>query len=522
MSEARETPSGSLRRNAIANVTGRSASVLVWVVLTPLVLSRLGQERFAVWSLFLGLGGNVASLDLGMASGVGRYVALATARGDRANLILVLRRSLALSAGVGLLWCIACIMGRGLLISMFHVPPALQSEVSRSLVVFALSMFAYSLTQVLHGALAGFQRLDQANICYLSGLALHATTLVVGLTAGAGLIAVAVAAIGGHALSGLLAAMLVRRSLRQMPVSDVSTPVTWREILRFGGSVQGTAACSMGQHQSWNYLLGILGQLRWVTQFSLGFRVANAVWSLPSLVQGAVIPAAAHASAHGDRDRVRTVYDWACRWIFLLGGLSLAGLWLMAPALLVLWLGPTKGVSLAGSVAITRLLAITFAIATMAGPATAVARGGGWPLLETWFFGLALICNVSLSLWLIPRFGPAGAAIAMGTSYTISGIWLISSVHRLLRVVTLNWLLKLVLPRFALPALAAAGVALLWKFGEPATRLEALRIVLLQGGAYLLVVVALLWPTGDPAALVGRLRSRRRAAEHSAPEGLQP
>lgn len=496
--------------------------MLLWVVLTPLVLSRLGQERFAVWSLFLGLGGNVASLDLGMASGVGRYVALATARGDRSNLMLVLRRSLALSAGVGLLWCIACMACRGPLLSMFHVPPALQSEVSRSLVVFALSMFVYSVTQVLHGALTGFQRLDLANICYLSGLALHATMLVIGLTAGAGLFAVAAAAIGGHTLSGLLAAILVRRSLRQTQGSEVSAPVTWREILRFGGSVQGTAACSMGQHQSWNYLLGILGQLMWVTQFSLGFRVANAVWSLPSLVQGAVIPAAAHASAHGDHDRVRTVYDWACRWIFLLGGLSLAALWLMAPALLMLWLGPAKGVSLADSVAVTRVLAITFAIATVAGPATAVSRGGGWPLLETWFFGLALLCNVLLSLWLIPRFGPSGAAIAMGTSYIVSGIWLISSLHRLLRVPTLNWLLKLVLPRFALPALAAAAVALLWKFDEPATRLEALRIVALQGGAYLMIVVALLWPTGDPAAVAGRLRSSRGPAEMAAPEALDP
>ena len=510
MPEVRDSNAGSLRRNAIANVAGRSASVLLWVVLTPLVLARLGQERFAVWSLFLGLGGNVASLDLGMASGVARYVALATARGDRANLLLVLRRSLVLSAGIGLLWCIACMAGRDLLVGMFHVPPLLQPEVSRSLMLFAVSMFIYSVTQVLHGALTGFQRLDLANLCYLSGLALHATVLIAGISSGAGLLSVAAAAVGGHALSGLLAAFLVRRSIRELPGGGARERVTWKEILHFGGSVQGTAAGSVGQQQAWNYLLGILGELKWVTQFSLGFRVANAVWSLPSLIQGAVIPAAAHASADGDRDRVRIVYDWACRWIFALGGFVLAGLWLTAPALLVLWLGPQHADPLGGSVAVTRLLAIAFGIATVSGPATAVARGGGWPLLETWNFAIAQGINVLLSLWLIPRFGPSGAAAAMGISYGLAGAWLIVTLHRLLRVPTLGWLGKLVVPRFVLPALAAGGLSWVWKLAEPVSRLEALCNVLLQGGAFTLATMVLLWHTGDPAALLARLGLKRR------------
>ena len=509
MPDAPGSPGGSLRRNAVANVAGRSASVLLWVVLTPVVLSKLGQERFAVWSLFLGLGGNIASLDMGMASGVARYVALATARGDRANLLLVLRRSLLLSAGIGLLRCVACMAGRGLLINMFHVPVALQTEVSESLMVFAVSMFVYSVTQVLHGALTGFQRLDLANVCFLSGLALHATILITGLYLRAGLISVAAAAIGGHALSGSLAAILVRRSLRKAVQGEQRERVSWREILHFGGAVQGTAACAVGQQQSWNYLLGILGQLRWVTEFSLGFRVANAVWSLPTLVHGAVIPASAHASAHHDVARIRGVYDWACRWIFALGGFALAGLWLTAPALVMLWLGPSQVASISGSVTVARLLAIAFAVATVAGPATAVARGGGKPLLETWNFAIALALNVLLSLWLIPIYGPRGSAVAMGISYGVAGAWLILKLHHWLHVPTWSWLGKLMLPRFALPALAAWGLSMAWTFATPPTRVAALRIVLLQGGAFVLVCGALLWPTGDIAALFARLRPRR-------------
>ena len=75
--------STALRRNAIANVIGRRASVLMWVVLTPFLLARLGDQRFGVWSLIFGFSGYVANLDFGMTSSVARFVAVAIARRDR-------------------------------------------------------------------------------------------------------------------------------------------------------------------------------------------------------------------------------------------------------------------------------------------------------------------------------------------------------------------------------------------------------------------------------------------------------
>ena len=502
MSEAPASRTGSLRRNSIANIAGRTASALVWVLVTPFALSHLGQERFAVWSLFFALGGGVASLDLGMANGVSRYVALATARNDRRNLVVVLRRSLTLSACIGLVWCLLCIACRGPLMGVFHVPLTLQPEVARSLVVFAASMFVFSVTQVLNGALMGFQRLDLSNLCFLSGLVLQTLVLVVGLAAGAGLVAATAAALCGNALSGTLASRLVRRQLRAMPGREATEHVTWRELLGFGGAVQATAACAVGQQLVNKPLLGMLGQLVWVTQFELGFRVANAIWSVPTLMQGAVIPAAAHASAGGGLEPVRAVYDWACRWIFALAGFVLAGLWLVAPALITLWLGPGH----ADSIGVTRTLAVAFIIATVSGPATAVARGGGWPLLETWNFAAALGLNVLLSLWLVPRYGPAGAAIAMASSYGLAGAWLIVTLHRVLEVHTGPWLVRLALPRFVLPCAAAVLLWRLWPAAMPAGKLEALRQLALQGAAFTVLAAALSWPTGDPASLLARLR----------------
>src|SRR5262249_51885884 len=156
-------------------------SALLWLVVTPYALSRLGPERFAVWSLFFVFGGYLASLDLGMTNGVARYTALAVARGDHRSLISTLRRALLLRGLIGLAWFVVVIVGRGALVEAFHVPAPLRAEVSRSLIVFGFAMFAFAVTQVLNGALNGFQRLDLSNACFLSGLTLHTLVLFLGL-----------------------------------------------------------------------------------------------------------------------------------------------------------------------------------------------------------------------------------------------------------------------------------------------------------------------------------------------------
>ena len=50
------TASGRLE-DALANVAGRVVSILLWLVITPYALGRLGPERFGVWALFFVLSG---------------------------------------------------------------------------------------------------------------------------------------------------------------------------------------------------------------------------------------------------------------------------------------------------------------------------------------------------------------------------------------------------------------------------------------------------------------------------------
>ena len=286
----------SLKRNAIANVAGRSASALVWLAVTPTALRFLGPERFGVWSLFFAFGGYIAEprprhdarrRALRRGGSTRAATAAWSSRCCGARYGWRRRRALVVPG-------VACCCADS---SLRLVPRSARprDRGATGLSVFALSMFVFSITQVLHGALQGQQRLDLSNTFFLCRLAVHATLLIGGLHLGWGLRGAAAAMVAGHGVSGLLAAFAARRLVRQVAACgrartrDVARAARVRRRGAGEQRVRGRLA------QVGKVLLGALGNLSWVTVFELGYRV----------VAGGAVGAAAHPGRRDPCGRAR-------------------------------------------------------------------------------------------------------------------------------------------------------------------------------------------------------------------------
>ena len=438
-----------------------------------------------------------------MGGGVSRFVAVAAARHDRGEARRLIARAAALSAALGAVWMLAFVAGGGLFVRLFHVPAVWAGETRRALAVFGVSLVAFSTGQVFQWSLMGFQRLDLWNLFFLIGLVVHAGVMAAGLAAGGGLLATAFAALAGHVVVLVLSLAAVSRRVRALGPAESDRPTRWRELIGFGAVVQISNAFSIGQLQAGRVLLGLLGSLSSVARFELGFRVANTMWSVSSLLQIAAFPAATHAFvASGDRG-ARDVYSWCCRWVFLLSGATLGFLWVSAPALYRLWLGEADP----HVIGTARTLVLAFALATLGGPATPIARAIGRPGLEALHFGVALLVNALAALWLVPRAGQEGAAAAMAIGYAAGSTALLVVFHRRIGMPFGTWLGRLALPRLGPALLAAVVVGFATARFPAATRLEALATLAIQGVAFVLAYVALVWPSGEPAAVARRLRA---------------
>jgi O-antigen/teichoic acid export membrane protein len=137
-------------------------------------------------------------------------------------------------------------------------------------------------------------------------------------------------------------------------------------------------------------------------------------------------------------------------------------LWLLATDIARVWLGPGHE----RIADLIRLWAVAYALNLAYAPGVGIARGMGKPGYEVLSYAAALIANVGLAIWWVPRLGTAGAVIAFLVSYCVGLIAFAIPFHRRAGVYALwPWLQRHLMPR----VLAGVGAVALsaWLLAAP-------------------------------------------------------
>lgn len=449
----------SLRRNAIANVVGRVVTAILWIGATPFLLVQLGYERFGIWSLFFAFNAYLLWLDLGVGSTMLRFIAAQRHLDDRQALVMTIRRGLWAAAGLGLAWMVAIAVSRGWIAEAFHVPPAMMPEALYAMVIFGIGVLLVFPAQAMMATLKGFERIDLSNLCMTLGVGVHVLVLCINLSAGLGLRGAAWAGVVGQIVAGSLAFIMVRRELLKVSPHGRGTGPAWRDLVHFSAAFQLLGVLIMLQIQSGRIVVGVLGNLTMVADYELAFRVAYVVAGLPILIREPVIPAVSRIWEQEGPARVTPLFTSSSRWIFTYSAISLGLLWMLAADITRVWLGP----GYERIAELIRIWVVAYAANLAYSPGVAIARGMGMPRFEILSYAAALVTNVGLAIWWVPRHGIAGAVAAVGVSYYIGFLIFVGTFHRGTRIFPFwPWLWRELVPRVlaGLAAVALSGVLL--------------------------------------------------------------
>jgi len=478
--------------NTAVNAAGRAWLIATNLLLTPLILSYVGQDRFGIWALFWTLVQWVLLLDLGLGTSLVKHFAECRGTGDTSAVNGILTTVLSAYVGLGavlvlLLWPL---IGWGA--SLLAVPAGLTAEAVETLRSVLLVLYLMNLVTVLDALLKGFQRMDLTNLA----LVLVSVPNLVGswlvLRRGWGLAGlVAVAALVYAAQLALLATFARRvvpgLSLRARHFRPALLP----GLVRFGAPLQVSRLADLVSHQAAKLVLGVVLPIRYVTFYELGAKVALFTHEMPWVLVSAVFPAASELSARHDRDRFWRLYERGTKYLWLLTVPTLAGTWLTAHLILRAWLGhvsPTVYLTVV-------LLSVAYWAWISLAMVGALGAGAGWvtPLMRASLLrgglGLALSIALVLTLGYVGLLLAAPAAMLVGGGVILVrfcrefGRSLADHVRLLGRVVTVN-LAPAALTLGAV--LATAGVA------ADADRATALGLLLacvaLYLGAYLVAI----------------------------------
>ena len=422
LSEAEQPLAERLLRNTFFNAVGRVWLIGSNLLLTPLFLSYLGQDRFAVWVLFWTVSHYALMLDCGLGTALVKYFAEYKGREDVRSfnqaVSSVLCFYLALGGGLFLvLWPAAEWIASGLGWS-----GALASEAVQMFRVGLLVLVLMNVMVLFDAVLKGLQRMELTNITLMLVSIPNVLGSYWALRQGWGLRGLAWVTAAVFLLQVLLLAGFAKRSFPALSLARglVSLSVI-RLLFDYGVRLQITRIADLVSFQADKILLALLMPIRYVTFYDLGAKVASVVHELPFILFNAVFPAASHLAGREDHQRLWLLYERGTKYLLLLSLPMLAGLWLTAHLILQVWLGHVSNDVLWAVL----LLSTGYWTTIGLGMVTTVGAGIGWvkPIMRAGL-GQALL-NLVCSTVLILTVGYRGALIGTMLALLLSNAYLL-------------------------------------------------------------------------------------------------
>jgi len=489
------------------------------LVLTPIVIARLGLDGYGAWTLVYSVCANAIALDSGAAWAYAKLTAELDEDGDWSRLSEVIGAGLLLVGSTVAVGLAAVWLARGWILPVLGVPPQLLRETEQTLCILSLAVAFKACLGAALPVLAGLQRMDLQYRFIICGSVVEFATALSLVLAGRGMTALPLGILAGEVVSigaAWRACRRLRPALRLSPLHAGLQGV--KQIVSVGLRFQGVVLMGTVARQAIRVALSGLYGTAALGIFNLAERLLSVAGGPALAIVSPLMPAFAKLGSGSHAWRWRQLFWRASKVAAVAAAVPLLFAAVFADPILFAWTGQR----FPAAVWAARALAPVEFLAVLTGVAGARLRAAGTVRLEV-IAGLAgSVLALAGMLVAYPVAGLAGSVVAVACGRCAGSAWLLARFasfgrldgRRYLRTTVLAPVLRLA-PLCALFAAAAFALTLL---GSPdAGRWSVLGRLALLAAAYTLACTPVAWFLALSArdrATVVRLRRRARGAAH--------
>lgn len=396
--------------NSLSNYIGRVVNMGAWIVLTPFILSQLGDQKYGLWVLV----GSVVSygflLDFGIAGAVTKYTAEFRAKRESDEAHSLIATVLWLYTGLGLFIILVSLIIAPLFPIIFNIP-----EADRDMAIWLVMLSGISVGITIPcttttAVLRGLQRFDLINLIGLAATFLTAGGTVAVLLLDGGAIGLVLVGMGVTLISQIPGIWFIYRiapelrfgwrGAKRSLLKRVASYSTSIFIMNLGGHLESKTD---------EIVIGGFLPVSAVTPYNLARKLSTLPQTFTEQFLMLLLPMASEIHAKEDREKLRTLYIVSTRLtlaMFLPVGLMLI---ILAHPILSVWVGSAY----AEYAYLIAILVIASLIDTSQWPAGFVLQGmARHQPLAAMTIGSG-ISNLILSIILVNYYGLMG--VALGT-----------------------------------------------------------------------------------------------------------
>jgi O-antigen/teichoic acid export membrane protein len=415
----------SFRNNILWNLVGQGAPLLAALFAMPVLIARLGTERFGLMAIGWMLIGYFSLFDFGLGRALTQLVARYRAERRDADVPAVMWTALAAMALLGVAAGLALfLLAPWMVRTALHVPAALHADA-----VLGFRLIAPAIPFVVFAT--GLRGVLEAQHAFRL---LNLIRTPIGVLTFAGPLLVLPYTTDFAAIAGVLALIRVATTAAMAWACVRAVPGftqvafdrrTLPALLRFGGwmtvsNVIGPLMVNMDR-----FVIGAVLSLSAVAYYTTPYEMITRLLVVPGAIAGVCFPLFAHFA---DDPRAARAMFWKSVRYTLLFMLAACGVALVfAHDILRLWLGAEFA---DGGARVLQWLAVGVAINGLAHIPFAFVQGIGDARATALFHLLELALYLPLLFGLLHLFGIAGAAIAWCARVTLDCVLLFAYAQR--------------------------------------------------------------------------------------------
>jgi O-antigen/teichoic acid export membrane protein len=383
------------------NGVAQAAPIVAMLAVTPLLLHRLGLDRFGIWSLAIVALSTLTALDGGVSASLTRFFAVYAASSDRAETGRLALGSLLFFGAIGLVLTLIALPLAPVIVGLIDVPAGLEDEaisVLRALPALVL------LALVADGAAAllqGHGRFRALAVTMVGSSAVLVAAILVLVHEGAGLGPLIVATALRY-LALIIVGLLLAAPHVSFRRPFLPSRATVRELRGYASRMQVTALTSFVNGELDAFVIAAVMPVRYVGLFNVGMQAASGARSLPLYAFAPVLTRLTttfrregRAAAAADFERLERTW---LPGVLGYGIVAVAAIVVSIPV----WLGDRY--SLSGVVAAVLLAGYVVHVG-FTGMRSCYVRAVGRPGLETRY---ALVWTIGNALFTVPLALVAG------------------------------------------------------------------------------------------------------------------
>ncbi|HBB65746.1 MAG: hypothetical protein A2X28_05990 [Elusimicrobia bacterium GWA2_56_46] len=444
-------------KNTLFNAIGRFWGILVAVVLTPYIISRIGLDRYGIWTLVGVATSYFGLLDLGIGTSFVKYISEFHAKGDREKINRLINTGVIFYSLFAVL-----LIGLGVgfiepLLSILKIPRRLHDEAA---IVFLMGIVLFAMSNIVSvfGAIQGaLQRMDISNKLSLVFSIPAVIGTVLFLKYGFGLVGLMANNFIVLMLSSLANILIAFRLFPELKLSPfLFDKEMLRRLIGFGYKLQLSNITNIFAFQSDKVIIAYFLNVELVSLYQLGKTVVDKARELPLLLVSAIVPAASEISANGDDRKLRELYTRGMRYLALTGIPLLVFVFFTAPLIMSAWIGPGCD----KAVLVIRLLVPAYMANYLTGMGSAMALGMGKPQFQLKASLVNLFVGLPLSILLAVNFGFTGIVFATFVSLSTGSLYFLVLFHRHLNYSLAELVRKAVVRPAVVSSLLGAAVFL--------------------------------------------------------------